>query len=296
MNEKSRGTHPEEVPAQRAPSSQEMPTAPLAPNDAEKTLSTLDDQGTVSLDADAPYQSAPFYTAPTQQVAPPTFTQPAQGYGQAVPLGNAPQTVYQAPVQAVPPPHFSDVANVYAQSSNVLQPGQPGAFPPPRKHRRAAWLVAILLFALLLISGGVAFAIVQANASTPTRTLLKFCDGLKKQDVQEVYDTYSSEARGRTSLADLQQSFSTLKELLHLQFRACTVSNVQENGATATGQITLTTQATLLGVTTSVNSTTTVDLVLENGTWKVNASSTTTVPNLTVPTFPPFPTPTTANQ
>lgn len=182
---------------------------------------------------------------------------------------------------------------IYQQPSMPLQAEQTGLPVPPRKRRTSLWIVLIIVVVLLL-GGGTALAIVasQRPTNTPTQALQQFCDGYKALDAQKVYDTLSKDSKSGTSLAQLQQSFDQLKNLGSLvKITDCKVSNVQENGSSATGTITIAETVTLGDFSSSVSTPMSINLVLENTTWKVDTTKMNS--HLTEPTFPPnFLTPT----
>lgn len=282
------GMNPEEDRMHHPASASEMPTTPLSPGGPDETLQ--DDMGTVPLlPDDEPTLATSFHTDSTEQAAPPTL--PAQGYGQTGAPGNMAQPYlyqYAAPNTAQP----GAPATLYAQSGYTSQPGAP---MPVQKKRGKRTLFIIVVLAVLLLGGGSAFAYVtiQANASTPTKTLQQFCDGLKTLNAREVYDTFSAQEKAKTSLPQIQQSFDELKNLNLVKFSACTVGEMQQNDTTAVGQMSITTHATLLGISTDTSVTVPAHLVLENGAWKISSDPTPITPNGTFQQD--FPTPT-SNQ
>ncbi|MEO7022167.1 MAG: hypothetical protein ABI234_18605 [Ktedonobacteraceae bacterium] len=289
------GMNPDEEPTQRANPAVQMPTAPLHDDLATLTMA--------SNAANAATQTASFYMAPTEQVAQQTLS--AQGYGQFGALGNVSQPQPQ-PYQSTVPgtPQTGDPAALYAQNAYAYAPqpsqpfsGQPGQpFPsqpgqgPVRRKRPVALLVAIVVIVVLLIGGGTAFALVtiQANASTPTKTLLQFCDGLKTLNAQEMYGTFSTAARAKASLLQVQQTFDSLKNVGLVKLNGCTVGTITQDGSTATSDITIITSVSILQVSISTPVTMPVNLVLENNAWKVNIDPT-NVSNLTISSSLPTP-------
>ncbi|MGH2478464.1 MAG: hypothetical protein ACRDHW_02250 [Ktedonobacteraceae bacterium] len=261
--------NPDEDLTQNAASASEMPTMPLPQNRPDETLPTLDDLATVTMlpdTTDAPTLTTPFHAAPTEQGVPPTLQ--AQGYGQPGALGN-----------------MSKPGSYPGAVSGTAQPGAPSAFYPPNvyppqpgasKKRSKLLLLAIVALVVLLLGGGSVFAYVtiQANASTPLKTLQQFCNGLKTQNAQEVYDTFSTEEKAKASLPQLEQSFDELKNLNLVKFSGCIVGEIQQNNSTAVGQVAITTHVSLLGLSTDTSATVAVNLVLENGAWKVSSDPT----------------------
>lgn len=256
--------NPEEDPTQNAASASEMPTVPLPQNRPDEALPTLDDLATVTMlpdTTDAPTLATSFHATPTEQVVPPTLQ--AQAYGQP---GSYPGAVSGTAQPGAPSAFYPP--NVY--------PPQPGAPMPAPKKRSKLLLLAIVALVVLLLGGGGAFAYatIQANASTPLKTLQQFCNGLKTQNAQEVYNTFSAEEKAKASLPQLEQSFDELKNLNLVRFSGCAVGDIQQNNSTAVGQVTVTTHVSLLGLSTDTSTTVPVNLVLENGAWKVSSDPT----------------------
>lgn len=174
----------------------------------------------------------PSYAGPAYE---PTIAAPSSAYPD---FQQAPQQGY--PQQAYPQP-------AYPQQPYAPVPGQVGlpdyagtAAQPRKKSRLGLWIALIVI--VLLIAGGVG-GYVYLNRSTPTKTLQTFCSALKSSppDYQTAYNQYSTRRKAQESeqtfASGLQQSFSSpilggLKD--------CTVSNVQQNGSNATGNVTFT--------------------------------------------------------
>lgn len=119
-----------------------------------------------------------------------------------------------------------------------------------------------MLVLLVLLGGGGAYLYLQ-NRSTPQKTLAAYCDGWKTGNAQEIYDQLSTHAQSGNSVADVQKVIDSTK--LVGGVTACTVSDVTENGSTATGIVTL----TLDGKATHAQE----DLVQQNGVWKIDNST-----------------------
>ncbi len=161
----------------------------------------------------------------------------------------------------------------YAPPGNVTQPGypveQPGAFsqpgypqaPAPGKRRTGLW-IALAAILLLLIVGGGAFAFVQTR-STPQKTMQAYCDALKANDAQGLYNTLSTSAQAQTSVSQLRQGLNLIEFLIG-GIKDCVVNSdsVQQSGSTATGTVTITTDR-------NRTSTATIHLIEENGQWKI---------------------------
>ena len=260
-------------------SSQEPTNADQTATPQDATQKTSAEQAPASypptVAAYTPHQAQPDYPPnyaqpgypPTVAAYPPNYVQP--GY---------PQGMYQQPSYPLP-----------------LQPGQAGLAVPPRKRRTGLWIL-LTIVVVLLLGGGTALAIIatQRPTNTPTQALQQFCDGYKTLNAQKVYDTLSNASKSNNSLAQLQQSFDELKKLTSFaKFTACTVSNVQQSGSTATGTITLTITVSFGGSSSTTPTAMSMGLVLENNTWKVDATkmnSNSTIPGSTLP--PNFLTPT----
>jgi len=173
--------------------------------------------------------------------------------------GTPPQQPYAPPVQ---PGQY----NAYGQSGTTSPglPVQPAA--PARKSRLGLWIGLIVL--LLIIIGAAAAAFWYVNRSTPTKTLQAYCNALQTNDAQEAYNQLSSQFQARVSLQQYKNSFNTGEQLLNSPvlggIKSCTVSNVQENGSSATGTIVIAVNNSNRTFSFPTN------LTDENGTWKIN--------------------------
>lgn len=210
-------------------------------------------------------------TMPAQNLPPNPSYQPA-----------TPEIIFTQPGY---PQHTSQLA------PGQFQPGLPITAMPPKKRRTGLWVALIIIVALLLGSG-TALAIVasQRPTNTPTQALQTFCHSYKTLNAQELYSILSSASQKGTSLAQIRQSFDELRRLSNFaRISDCTVSNVQQKDATATGLVTLTESISFDGSSTSVAVPLSMALVLENNTWKVDTSqmnSNLTGPNFLTPTVP----------
>lgn len=198
-------------------------------------------------------------------------------FGQTV----AANPAYQ-PTIAVTPPSFQDYNQVPQQSyPQPPYPQQPYASPadqaglpnyaaaptqPQRKSRLGLWIGLIVI--VLLVAGGVG-GYVYLNRSTPTKTLQNFCSAFKNNDPQGAFNQLSTREQSQTTEQRVGQGIQQFNNPLVGGIKDCTVSNVQENGSTASGTMTF----TFNKVNTPVNLDS--NLVNENGTWKVD---TVTVP------------------
>lgn len=319
MTDDVTGMPPNEEPTQSAaepqlPAVDEMPTVTVTPPTLEEVTQTAstevtlqDEMATVTITpdvADEATQAMPADAlppvAPTVQAAPQAT--PAPAYEQFGEMTEAVQPGLYPGMASVTPagvqPQVGDPAAFYAQEQYAQYPAQPGipfpGAPVPVKKRRTLLWVAIAIIVVLLVGGGTAFAIVmsQRPTNTPTQTLQQYCHGFVTLNAQEVYDSLSSASKSATSVSEIQQGLDLLRNMSDLvKLSNCTVSNVQQNGSTATGTITLTETVSLFGSTTSMPFTLSMAMVLENNTWKINTAGT-TMPNFQMPTMPAFPTPT----
>ena len=166
------------------------------------------------------------------------------------------------PVPPAPP-------QAYPQQPYAPAPGQVG-FPdvaqqPQKKSRLGLW-IALIVILLLVVAGGVS-GYAYLNRSTPTRTLQNFCTALKASppDYQTAYNQFSARYRARES----EQAFATgLQQSLNNPIlgglKDCMVSNVQENGSTATGGVTF--SFNRVSQTLAFN----FNLVNESDGWKID--------------------------
>lgn len=233
-------------------------------------------------------------------------TGPAPYPGVIEPVRNAPAI---APVQYLPQNAYSQPGAPeiiftqpgYPQYTSPLapgqfQPGQPFMVTPPKRRKTGLW-VALIIVAILLLGGGTAFAVVasQRPTNTPTQALQTFCHGYKTLNAQEVYGTLTRASQSATSVTQIQQSFDELRKLSSfIQITDCTVSNVQQKSATATGLITFTESVSFDGTSTPVAVPLSMALALENNTWKIDTSQMNS--NLTGPNFPTPTVPGASNQ
>lgn len=199
--------------------------------------------------------SAPNYE-PTIAAAPPPvqtpYQQPPSTYGS-----------YEAPA----PPPYTPPPPVYPQPA-YPQPAypQPGgfgqpAYPAPKKSRAGLWIGLIVLLLVLVVGGGV-LAYTQLR-STPQKTLAAYCDGWKTGNAQEIYNQFDAAQRAKGTVAQVQQVLDSIKQAGGVT--DCTVGNVQQNGSSATGVVTLS-----AGNGKSASETDT--LIQENGTWKIDST------------------------
>ncbi|HLG65401.1 MAG TPA: hypothetical protein VKY19_25955 [Ktedonosporobacter sp.] len=160
---------------------------------------------------------------------------------------------------------------------------QPGPQQKARKSRRTWWIIAAVVLLLVLIAGGLGFfvGLPTIQKSSLERTLQTYCHAYKSLDDKELESTFSARFKA-LPVKENRSEGDYLYEYLQIKgfgasFAGCTVSDIQQNGSTATATITLSLQggATQQGFsepTLSSTSTQNVSLILENGlwNWKVN--------------------------
>ena len=168
-------------------------------------------------------------------------------------------------------PAFPPMQPGYAPAGGSGQPGlpTPGAFaqpgyaqePAPRRRRTGLW-IALAVILLLLVAGGGTVVYLQVRP-TPQKTLQAYCDALKANDAQALYNTLSSSAQAQTSVSQLRQGLNLI-EFLVGGIKECVVNadSIQQNGSTATGTVTITTDR-------GRTSASTIHLIEENGQWKI---------------------------
>jgi hypothetical protein len=206
-------------------------------------------------------------------------------------------TQHQAPDQTVCAPGSvqigsADVPEATAYPANYAQPGLPQSiharqeytlpFPPASSSLQASkrhvrlWplLLAVVVFVL---GSGTALAVVvsQQPGNTPTQVLQNYCDGYKTSNAQEIYDSLSTASRKATSLRKIQQGFDVLKlfgNTAHIS--DCTISNVQQQETTASGDVKMTVDVLSGNFSFSTEVRVTMGLVLEDNSWKVDTQQT----------------------
>ena len=227
----------------------------------------------------------PAFQQPFAQPAQPDLQQPPSAYGNFNPPAQAPYTPPPAyPQPAYPQPGFGQPQAAYPQAQPVYpQPGgfgqpQPAypqpAYPQPgfgqpgmlsQKKSNVGLIIAVVVVLVVLIAGGASAYFL--TRSTPQKALAAYCDGLKTNNAQEIYDNISSQDQARTSVSKIQTGLQALA-LLTGGITGCTVNSVQENGSTATASVTLTPAHGPAGNTT-------IHLTDENGQWKIESNANT---------------------
>jgi hypothetical protein len=143
----------------------------------------------------------------------------------------------------------------------------PGGYqiPPsvaPKKSQKNLWIG--LALALALIAGGVAFFVAH-NGSGPQAVLQQFCNDAKSGNFQDAYQINSDNTRALVSETQYVQALQTAYSA-HQGVQDCQVSNVQVNGSSATGVITITFNDGTSGSERD-------SLIQQDGTWKVDFAS-----------------------
>lgn len=153
----------------------------------------------------------------------------------------------------------------------AFPPLQPGYVPPgypqaPTRPGRRLWIVLAAVLVLLL-AGGAFFTYLQVR-STPQKTLQAYCDALKANDAEALYNTLSSSARAQTSVPQLRQGLR-LVEFLVGGVKDCTVNadSIQQDGATATGTVTIVTSRGRSMIAT-------IRLLEEHSQWSIDGKTT----------------------
>ncbi|HEY4035069.1 MAG TPA: hypothetical protein VGL94_14000, partial [Ktedonobacteraceae bacterium] len=164
-----------------------------------------------------------------------------------------------------PPPQPEYAEQSYAQSappppSLPPTPDQIGV-PQRRKGRIGLW-IAIAIIVVLVIAGSAWGTFSYINRSTPTKTLQAFCTAFQKGDAQGLYNVLSKHAQGEASVDKLKAVFEFLQYAGGIQ--SCTVSNVQNNGSKATGDVSMNLKGTKPGQPYPEH------LINDGGTWKVD--------------------------
>lgn len=147
------------------------------------------------------------------------------------------------------------------QPAYPAQPGYPDSRSAPRKRRGGLWAAIIIVLLLLLIGGGAYYFLVIR--STPQKTLQAYCDAVTKDDGLALYNLYSSEVQAQVSEQSVQRDLQLISTALG-GFQSCTVdsNSIQQSGSVAIGTVVL-----LSSRGRTIDDT--VDLVQENGQWKV---------------------------
>jgi hypothetical protein len=228
-----------------------------------------------------PEPAAPGYPPQPQQPAQPAYSNYQQPTPSAPNYPPVDQPGYNQPPQGYPTPAYSQYPQ---QAPWAGTPGQFGAPPVPtapvagRPRKRRTGLIIGIVVLILLIVGGAIGGFLYANRSTPEKTLQAFCTAIKNNDAQGAYNQLGTTITSRETEQQYARTFATSEAALNSPqaggLKDCTVSNVQQNGSSATGTMTLSVNKST--VTLPINST----LSDENGTWKIENATTPTQPGL----------------
>lgn len=175
----------------------------------------------------------------------------------------------------------SDLPQPDTALSDSLQ--QPGPRQKAQKSRRTWWIIAAVVLLLALIAGSLSFFVLlpAMQKSSLERTLQTYCHAYKNLDDKELESTFSARfsalpVKENRSEGDYLYAYLQVKGF-GASFTGCTVSDIQQNGSTATATVTIHLQggATQQGFPDPnqlLTSTQSVSLILENGlwNWKVN--------------------------
>lgn len=157
-------------------------------------------------------------------------------------------------------------ASPYSPMGHPLSPPPPGLLqtnyrqPARKKYHTILWIGLIVL--LLLAAGLGSYYYFQIR-STPQKTLQAYCNALKSNDAQALYETLTPDLQTHTSVSRLQQGLRLLNFLTG-GFQKCTLNEngIQESGSTATARITLVPNR-------GPSTTPVIRLKEENGQWKI---------------------------
>ncbi|MBO0796603.1 MAG: hypothetical protein J2P36_37435 [Ktedonobacteraceae bacterium] len=142
-------------------------------------------------------------------------------------------------------------------------PSLPPGYKQPLQQKKShvgSWIIGIVVL-LLLIGGGIYAYYAFQSRSTPEKTLNAFCDAWKTGNQQEMSDQLTSSA---------QKQVQVFQVILKAPPKECTVSNVQTDGSSATGTVTVTSDALGRPLSRPVA----VNLDQEQGTWKITGFKT----------------------
>ena len=169
-----------------------------------------------------------------------------------------------------PQPGYPPTQPIDAQAQPGYAGLQQAGFIEPQFPSYARWgkswnglWIALTVFVLfLLVAGGSLYYYLQIR-STPEKTLQNYCNAIKSDDAQALYNTYSSEARDQIDEAHLQRGLRVI-DFFSGGIEDCSVdtASVRENDPHASADVTFTL------ANGDVNSAR-LHLIDENGAWKV---------------------------
>lgn len=200
-------------------------------------------------------------------------------------------TITQQPIEATVYGGFNQASNFsYVPQATVSPyigesygPSQGGVtypstvLPTKKSKRPGLWIAMGGIIGVLLLSAIAFGASGYVNRSTPTKTLITFCNALKIGDYHTAYNQLSSGLQAKfTSEAEFTAGFSNNGGLGKIT--DCTVSNVDDGAGRGTISYVL---------TGGSGSKLVVDYILidENSSWKINAQHPRSNPSLTLTTY-----------
>ncbi|HLW00534.1 MAG TPA: hypothetical protein VKT82_17885 [Ktedonobacterales bacterium] len=165
-------------------------------------------------------------------------------------------------------------SNGYHAFSGPLSPvGAPSTLRAPGKqskqHTMLPVILAIIGVVVILSCLGVGAAVtvnllsIQTSLNSPQATVDDFYSALHVKDYQTAYDQLSSGYQSRLTQSSFRATFELIGTIESYQ-----VSNVQTQSSQASATVKVTLVAPDGG---TVNETKTVQLVQENGNWKINS-------------------------
>lgn len=199
--------------------------------------------------------------------SPPPAYQPPPDY-QVSPA----QQAYNAPPAPAP---YASYGSPGQPAYGMPVPGVPEVRPAPaRRGKRTLWILLGIVGGVLVL-GIIAFVVLASLlASTPTKTLQAYCDGIKNGDYQKAYNQLSNTIQAQISESQYAASNRQAANAVN-GISNCTVNNVKQSNSSATGQITFDAGNGKSGIDV-------YNLVDDNGTWKITGASTTSIPNKTL--------------
>ncbi|HKV57198.1 MAG TPA: hypothetical protein VJO32_02920 [Ktedonobacteraceae bacterium] len=134
------------------------------------------------------------------------------------------------------------------------------------KKRRTGLIIGLVILLLLIVGGGIG-GYIYLNSSTPEKTLSAVCTSLINNDPQGYFNQLSKRQQSQTTEAATAQQFQQLQTSQVGGVKTCNFSNVQQNGSSATAQVSI----TVGNASANPTSPTKFTLIDENGTWKVDS-------------------------
>jgi NADH:ubiquinone oxidoreductase subunit 5 (subunit L)/multisubunit Na+/H+ antiporter MnhA subunit len=184
---------------------------------------------------------------PTVLTVPPVPSSPDRSPSNSMSVSSAAESISATPSSGV---SSQEKAGFSEQQSPPLT--------TQTKNRRGYFIALALLVLVVIAAVG---TYVYLNRSTPDKTLTTYCDALKNGDYQSAYNQLSTRAMNNLSETQFAHEWQVLGGV-----RSWTERNVQEQGSAATATVTFT-----LG--NGQTALATIQLVNENGVWKVDAET-----------------------